>query len=103
MTSSVVVFSADSKRITVTATPGDAYTPVILEQSQCVVTAIPGSSGTLQVLASWSDQAAVAANTANWFAWDAGTVSSPTNQLLQNATAVRFIATGSAGVGEIAR
>ena len=98
-----VTTSADGRHITVAAGAGDALVPVYLGSSQAVVSAVPGTGGTMLVEATWSDPSAVAGGTANWYLWDAGTVSAKTNQLLYNATAVRFTATTVAGVGEVAR
>lgn len=79
---------------------GDTSSPIYTPDS-CVITCTPGGGGTMLAEATWSLPAEVAASTARWFSWDGGTVSSPTNQLLQHATAVRFTATTVAGIAEV--
>ena len=97
-----ITTTLDGRHTTVAAGAGDAPAHVN-GAAQCVVTAAPGAGGSMLAEATWSDPAAVAAGTATWFPWDAGTVSAKANQLLLNATAVRFTATAAAGVGEVAR
>lgn len=81
-------------------TAGSTSSP-IYTKSSAVITCTPGSGGTMLAEATWSLPAEVEAGTARWFEWDAGTVSTSTNQLLQHATAVRFTATTAAGVAEV--
>lgn len=85
----------------VTLGAGDTSDPVYVPDS-CVVCCVPGSGGTMKAQASWSLPTEVSAGTATWHDWDAGTVSAKATQLLLHATAVRFTATGQAGVGEVA-
>ena len=92
----------DPDRIRVTVAIGETTEPVFVSR-ETVVTVIPGSGGTMNAQATWSQAAIVRAGAANWFDWDAGAVSTRANQLLLNATAVRFIAATAAGVGEVAR
>jgi hypothetical protein len=82
-------------------TAGSTSSPVYTPDS-CVISCTPGGGGTMLAEATWSLPAEVEAGTARWFSWDAGTVSAAANQLLQHATAVRFTATTTDGVGEVA-
>lgn len=97
-----VFWSADNNNAKITVPAGATSDPVYASGER-VVTAVPGNGGTMLVEATWSLAADVAAGSANWFPWDAGTVSVKTNQMLQHATAVRFTAATAAGVGEVAR
>lgn len=88
-------------RESVTVTAG---TSTIISSSggPCVVTASPGSGGSMLVEASWSSLASVQAGTATWFPWDHGTIKAKDSQWLDKATAIRFTATTQDGVGEVA-
>lgn len=83
-------------QLTSAGTSQPVYTP-----PECVVSVVP-SSGTGKAQATFSHPADVAAGTATWHDWDAGDVSSPRNQLLLHAVAVRFVFS-AAGVGEVAQ
>ena len=76
--------------------------PIFVGRS-AVVVAVPGAGGSMLVEASFSMISDVLAGTAAWFPWDAGTVTVPTLQTLNRATAVRFTATTAAGCGEVAQ
>ena len=93
--------SSDGRRIKVNVS-AEVSPPVYVARS-IVVAAVPGSGGSMLVEASFSLVADVAAGTANWFPWDAGTVSVASVQALNGATAIRFTATTVAGVGEVSQ
>ena len=90
------------RKITLLIPAGETSPPMYVK-SRCVITVKPGSGGTMSVEASWSAESMVTGGTATWFAWDAGTISANTLQLLELATAVRFTATAAAGTGEISQ
>jgi hypothetical protein len=95
-----IVQTADARRIKATVPAGEVSPPLYV-RPECVVTGIPGASGTVLVEATWSSQADVAAGTATWFPWDAGVASTKDVQLLEFATAVRFTAATAAAVCEV--
>lgn len=74
----------------------------------CVVSCIPGGGGTMSAECTFSPLSMVLADNSNGTStvaahvWTPGTVAAAANQYLLKATAVRFIATAAAGVGEIA-
>jgi hypothetical protein len=112
MTASVVTKGPGGRRIKVTVLTTDTPTPILLTDfptypyypsDYVVVAATPSGGGSMLVEATWSLESDVTGGTANWFAWNAGSVSSPTNAQLLKPTAVRFTATTATGVGEIAR
>lgn len=88
--------------VKVSLASGETSVPIRVPM-ECVVSATPGSGGTMLVQATFSSEADIGAGTATWHDWDAGTVSAKTNQMLVYAQAVRFTATTAAGVGEVSR
>ena len=96
-----ITTSLDGRRIKVSVS-AEVSAPIYVSRS-IVVTAVPGSGGTMLVEASFSSVADVSAGTANWFPWDAGTVSVASVQALTGATAIRFTAATVAGVGEVSQ
>jgi hypothetical protein len=90
-------------RIKVALAAGDTSSWIPCGGGDAVITATPGSGGTMLAQATWSPWDECVAGTARPFDWDAGTVSAKNQQLLIKATAVRFTATTQAGVGEVAR
>lgn len=96
--------AADGYRFSTKVTLAAGETsPAIMVPPECAVSAVPGGGGTMLAQATFSTAADIAAGTATWHDWDAGTVSAKANQLLRNAQAVRFTATAAAGVGEVSR
>lgn len=97
-----ITTSADGRNIKAAVPAGETSTPIMVGQLVTIVCS-PGAGGTMLAEATWSSRDDVNANTARWLSWDAGTTSSRIAQRLAEATAVRFTATGAAGVGEVAR
>ncbi|EFX61827.1 hypothetical protein DAPPUDRAFT_271710, partial [Daphnia pulex] len=64
-------------------------------------TAKPGSGGTMRAEVTTSPKSMVEAGTAVIVPWDAGDTSAVNTQQFDAATAVRFVCTGAAGVGEV--
>lgn len=98
----VVTNESNGRRIRAVVDAAAVSQPIFVERV-CVITASPGAGGNMLVEATWSVPSAVAAGTATWFPWDAGTVGAKTVQLLSLGTAVRFTAGAAAGTGEVAQ
>ena len=96
-----ITTSLDGRRVKVSVN-AEVSAPIYVSRS-AVIAAVPGSGGTMLIEASFSQVADVAAGTANWFPWDAGSVSVATVQALNGATAIRFTAAAAAGIGEVSQ
>lgn len=82
--------------------------PWLFVGPECTVVGQPGDGGTVMAEATYSLPDVVAADNKNGTShaipipWPAGSVTSVTAADVSHATAIRFTATGAAGVGEIA-
>jgi hypothetical protein len=91
------------------AVPAGETSPWQYTSFDAIVVCSPGAGGTMKAQATWSLPSVVAADNLNGssnavaFDWDSGTVSAKAVETLRRATAVRFVATTQAGVGEVAR
>lgn len=98
---------ADRRRIKASVPSGET-SPWILVRSEGMVRVKPGGGGTMSVELTSSLPSVVLADNANSTSnsvaevWPSGTVSAVTSLSYKYATAIRFTATTSAGVGEIA-
>lgn len=106
-TSSELHEQADRRRIKA-AVPAGETSPWILVKAEGMVRVKPGGGGTMSVEITSSMPSVVIADNANSTSnsvsetWPSGTVSVVTSLSYKYATAIRFTATTSAGVGEIA-
>jgi len=91
-----------NRNIKITLDAGDTSAAIFVSR-QTVVTGYPGSGGTIRAEATWSLESEVNAGTARWQDWDGGAATAKYAQVLQNATAVRFIAATQSAVCEVAR
>lgn len=81
---------------------GETSPWIPLRSREVTVVVDPGNGGSMRAEATFSRKALVDANTALAVVWPAGTVTALTSLELKRATAVRFVASGAAGVGEVA-
>lgn len=77
--------------------------PLYLNNMDATVTCRPGASGTMKAQLTWSVVEDVQAGAAVWTDWDLGTtaVGVAASRYVTGATAVRFVATTAAGIGEV--
>lgn len=93
--------STQFRRMSVAVAAGETTPWYIVAHSASVVVS-PGAGGSMRVERTQSPPSYVLAGTAVAVAWPYGDVTSATDADVQFTTAVRFVATTAAGIGEIA-